>query len=62
MEVPLRALELLSDEIYDDMSSISPGTEEWCVLAEKFIELNREINKRTEARDEKLSSEDAPTE
>lgn len=48
MEVPIKALKLLMDEIYDDMESLAPATEEWCILAEKFIELVREINKRSE--------------
>lgn len=46
IEIPARALELLRDEIYDDMSLLSPNSEEWCTLAEEFIELAREIKKR----------------
>lgn len=46
METPTRTLELLREEIYEDMEVLSPNTEEWCVLAEKFIEVVREINRR----------------
>lgn len=40
----MEALSLLSNQIHNEMDSLSPSTEEWCLLAERFIRLQRRMN------------------
>lgn len=40
----IEALRLLGDKTYDQMSCVSPSTEQWCQLAERFIRVQRRIN------------------
>lgn len=43
-ELIIEGFQLLADKTKDEMSSLSPESNEWCDLAEVYIHLTRNIN------------------
>ncbi len=44
-EDEMEAYGLLGDKVKDQMDCTESNTEEWCLLAERYIRINRNINR-----------------